>query len=45
MLFSEIFPYASNSFNNFNNTNEYDYENLPSIMFGDDTKEYLKFTF
>lgn len=25
----------------FGNTNDYDYENLPSIMFGDDTNEYL----
>ena len=31
---SEFFTY-------FGNTNNYDYENLPSIMFGDDTKEYL----
>ena len=23
------------------NTNEYNYEKLPSIMFGDDTNEYL----
>lgn len=38
MLYSEFLQY-------FGNTNEYDYENLPSIMFGDDTKEYLKITF
>lgn len=42
MLYSEFLPFASNIFGN---TNEYDYENLPSIMFGDDTKEYLKVTF
>ncbi len=27
------------------NNNDYDYEYLPSIMFGDDTKEYLKVSF
>ena len=40
MLYSQFLPSASNY-----NNNEYDYENLPSIMFGDDTKEYLKVTF
>jgi hypothetical protein len=25
-------------------TKDYDYENLPSIMFGDDTKEYIEIT-
>lgn len=34
MLYSEFLQ---------NNTN--DYENLPSIMFGDNTQEYLKITF
>lgn len=36
MLYSEFLQY---------NTNDYDYENLPSIMFGDNTQEYLKITF
>ncbi len=42
MLYSEIQPFGSNAYDN---TKQYDYENLPSIMFGDDTKEYLKVTF
>jgi hypothetical protein len=35
LLYSEFLRY---------NTKDYDYENLPSIMFGDDTKEQLKNT-
>lgn len=35
MPFSDFLPYDNNIANN------YDYENLPSIMFGDDTKEIL----
>jgi len=34
MPYSEFLQYS-------NNTNDYDYEYLPSIMFGDDTKENL----
>lgn len=34
MPYSEFLQY-------YNDTNDYDYENLPSIMFGDDTKENL----
>ena len=37
MLYSEFFYDF--------HTKDYDYENLPSIMYGDNTQEYLKIIF